>query len=45
MSTIKDRHGKDLTETEEIKRGSSNTQNYTKKFLMTQITVTVWSLT
>ena len=43
--TIKDRHGKDLTETEEIKRGSSNTQNYTKKFLMTQITVTVWSLT
>jgi len=45
MSTIKDRHGKDLTETEEIKRGSNNTQNYTKKFLMTQITVMVWSLT
>ena len=45
MSTIKDRHGKDLTETEEIKRGSKNTQNYTQKFLMTQITVMVWSLT
>ena len=45
MSTIKDRHGKDLAETKEIKRGSNNTQNYTKKFLMTQITVMVWSLT
>ena len=45
MSTIKDRHGKDLTETEEIKRGSKNTQNYTQKFLMTQITMMVWSLT
>ena len=45
MSTIKDRHGKDLTETEEIKRGSKNTQNYTQNFLMTQITMMVWSLT
>ena len=45
MSTIKDRHGNHLAETKEIKRGSNNTQNYTKKFLMTQITVMVWSLT
>ena len=31
--TIKDRNGKDLTETEDIK----NTQNCTKKFFTTQI--------
>ena len=39
MSTIKDRNGKDLTETEEIKKRCikyKNTQkNYTKKVLMT----------
>ena len=28
---IKDRKGTDLTEAEEIRRGSKNTQNYTKK--------------
>ena len=31
MGTIKDRNGTDLTEAEEIRRGSKNTQNYTKK--------------
>ena len=44
MGTIKDSNSKDLTEAEEIKRMWQNTQkNYTKKFLMTQIT-TVWLL-
>ena len=38
MSTIKDRNGRDLTEAEDIK----NTQeNYTKKIIMTQITMMV----
>ena len=49
MGTIKDRMGKDLTEAEEIKRlrqGDKNTQkNNIKEFLMTQITIMVWSLT
>ena len=39
MGTIKDRNGMDLTEAEAIKR---NTQkNYTKKIVMTQITIMV----
>ena len=43
---IKDRSGKDLTEAERLKRGGKNTQkNYTKKVLMTQITMMVRSLT
>ena len=34
MVTIKDKNGKDLTEAEEIRRGSKNTQkNYTKRGL------------
>ena len=39
MGTIKDRNGTDLAEAEEIKkkRGIKNTQNYTKKVLMTWI--------
>ena len=41
MCTIKNRNGKDLTEAEETRRGSKNTQNYTKKDLMTQITMMV----
>ena len=46
MGTVKDRNGKDLTKTEEIKKSSKNTQkNCAKKVLMTQITTTVWSLT
>ena len=38
MGTIKDRNGMDLTEAEDIKK---NTQNYTKKIFMTQITMMV----
>ena len=46
IGMIKDRSGKDLTEAERLKRGGKNTQkNYTKKVLMTQITMMVWSLT
>ena len=46
MGMIKDRSGKDLTEAERLKRGGKNTQkNYTKKVLMTQITMMVRSLT
>ena len=33
---IKDRNGMDITEGEDIKRGGKNTQNYTKKILVTQ---------
>ena len=45
MDTKKNRKGMDLTETEDIKRGGKNTQkNYTKKMLMTKITMIVWSL-
>ena len=45
MGTIKDRNGKDLTETEGIKRVGKNTQTYTKKILMIWMTAMVWSLT
>ena len=46
MGTIKDRNGKDLRKVEEIKKSCKHTQkNYTKKVLMTQITMMVWSLT
>ena len=46
MGTMKDRNGMDLTEAEYIKkRWQKNTQNCTKKVLMTQITVMLWSLT
>ena len=46
MGTIKDRIGKDLTETEEIKkRWQEYTENYTRKVLMTQLNTMVWSLT
>ena len=42
MVIIKDRNGMDLTEPEDIMRGGKNTQkNYTKKILMTQITIMV----
>ena len=41
MDTVKGRNGMDLTEAEDIK----NTQNYTKKIFMTQITTLVWSHT
>ena len=41
MGTIKDRNGMDLTETEDIKKRWKNTQNYTEKIFMTQITTMV----
>ena len=42
MGSIKDRNGMDLTEAEDIKRGSQNTQkNCKKEILMTQITTIV----
>ena len=41
MSTTQDRNGMDLTE-QKILRGDKNTEkNYTKKILMTQITMMV----
>ena len=46
MGSIKDRNVMDLTETEILRSGGKNTQkNCTKKTLMIQITVKVWSLT
>ena len=36
MSTITDKNGLDLVETEDIKKRSRKTQNYTEKILMTQ---------
>ena len=42
MSSIKDRNSMDLTETEDIKKGSKNTQkNHTKKIFTTQIIMMV----
>ena len=42
MGTIKDESGMDLTEVEDIKKSWKNTQkNYTKKILITQITMIV----
>jgi len=46
MGTIKERNGMDLTEAENIKKRWQNTQkNYTRKMLMSQIIMMVWSLT
>ena len=41
MGTVKDRNGMDLTEAEDIKKKGKNTQTYTKKIFMTQITTMV----
>ena len=41
MGSIKDRNGMDLTEAEDIKKDSKNTQNYTKKIFTTQIIMMV----
>ena len=41
MDTIKDRNGMDLTEADDIKKRCKNTQNYTNKIFMTQITMMV----
>ena len=45
MGMIKDRNGKDLTEVEKIKEMKNTQKNYTRKVLMTQITMMVRSLT
>ena len=45
MRRIKDRNGKNLTETEEIKKWQEHTEELCKKVLMTPITMMVWSLT
>ena len=46
MGSIKDRNVMDLTETRDIRRSGKNTwMSYTKKTLMIQITMKVWSLT
>ena len=45
MGTIKERNRIDLTEAEILRRGGKNTQNYTKKIFMTQITRMVQSVT
>ena len=46
MGTIKDRNGMDLTQAEDIKKmWQEYTENGTKKVLMTQTTIMVWSLT
>ena len=45
MDTIEDRKGRDLTEEKESKRFKNTQKNCTKKVLMTQITMMVWSLT
>ena len=39
MGTIKDRNGMDLKKQKILRRGGKNTQNYTKKISMTQITM------
>ena len=44
MGMIKYRNGKDLTEQKRLRRGGKNTEkNYTKKVLMTWITMMLWS--
>ena len=46
MGSIKDRNGMDLREADDFKkRWQEYMENYTKKILMTQITMMVWSLT
>ena len=46
MGAIKDRNGMDITEAEDIKmRWQEYTEELDKKYLMIQITTTVWSLT
>ena len=46
MGTIKDRNGMDLIEAEDIKKmWQEYTGELTKKILMTQITMMVWSFT
>ena len=42
MGTVKDRNGMDLIEEEDIKKWQNTQKKYTKKILMTQITMMVW---
>ena len=45
MGPVKKRNGKDLTKQKRLRRGGKKTQkNYTKRDLMTRITMRVWSL-
>ena len=41
LGTIKNRNGMDLTEAEDINRYKNTQKNYTKKIIMTQITMKV----
>ena len=41
MGSVKDRNGMDQQKQKILRRGSKNTQNYTKKIFMTQITMMV----
>ena len=41
MGTIKDRNGMGLQKQKILRQGGKNTQNYTKKIFMTQITTLV----
>ena len=45
VGVMKDRNGKDLTEAEEIKKRWQEYTELYKKILMTQVTMTVWSVT
>ena len=45
MSMIQDRKSEDLTEAEDIKKRRQEYKKISKKFLMTQITMMVWSFT
>ena len=45
MSMIKDRKSEDLTEAEDIKKRRQEYKEISKKVLMTQITMMVWSFT
>ena len=46
MGTVKDKNSMDLTDKKILRSSGKITQNnHTKKNLMTQITMTVWSLT
>ena len=46
MGTIKDRNFKDITKAEKTKKQLQEyTKKYTRKFLITWITMMVWSLT
>ena len=44
MGMVQDRHGKDLTEAEEIKKRCQEYTELSRKVLMTQKTMMVWSL-